>query len=281
MKLFGKGLSLSATIGFTIVGATVVTVLFAPWIAPYGQAEFVGDVWAPPSSQWWLGLDNLGRDLLSRTIYGGRTSASLAFVITALAFLIGITAGFSAAVLGRMVDLCLSRFVDVFMAVPQLILALIILGALGTSIPVLITTIAVVESTRIFRVSRAVALEISVLEFVEVARLRGDPLWWILVHEILPSAIPPLAAEFGLRFCYTLLFVSSLSFLGLGVQPPQADWGSMVRDNALAITIGGMAPIFPALAISILAIGVNLVVDWYLSVRGRRSETEGATVDGQ
>jgi peptide/nickel transport system permease protein len=164
----------------------------------------------------------------------------------------------------------LSRAVDALMAIPTLIFALLVLSVLGTSIPVLIGTIAVLDSTRVFRLSRAVAMNIVVLEYVEAARLRGEGLGWVMGREILPNALPPLIAEFGLRFCFAFLFIASLSFLGLGIQPPFADWGSMVRDNAQAISFGGIAPLIPAAAIALLTIGVNLIVDWILSIHAAR-----------
>ncbi|MEE9516445.1 MAG: ABC transporter permease, partial [Candidatus Adiutricales bacterium] len=171
---------------------------------------------------------------------------------------------FLAAVVGGWVDQVLSRTIDVIMAFPTLIFALMILSVLGTSIPVLIVVIALLDSTRVYRLSRAIAMDVEVMEFVEAARLRGEGSWWLMRHEILPNALPPLIAEFGLRFCFVFLFISSLSFLGLGIQPPMADWGSMVRENAGAITFGIMAPLVPAAAIAILTIGVNLIVDWLL-----------------
>ena len=158
----------------------------------------------------------------------------------------------------------LGRLVDIIMAFPTLIFALMVLSVLGTSIPVLVVVIALLDSTRVFRLARAVAMDIEVMDFVEVARLRGEGLWWIMRHEILPNALPPLIAEFGLRFCFVFLFISALSFLGLGIQPPTADWGGMVRENAGAITFGILTPLWPAGAIALLTIGVNLVVDWFL-----------------
>jgi len=196
---------------------------------------------------------------------------AVALATTILSFLIGTTAGFLAAVGGRVIDLLLSRFVDVMLSIPLLIFALIILSVFGSSIPVLVLTIAALDSTRVFRLARAVAMNITVTEFVEVARLRGEGLWWVMRREILPNAMPPLIAEFGLRYCFNFLFVAGLSFLGLGIQPPLADWGGMVRDNAQAITFGLMAPIWPAIAIAVMTIGVNLVVDWFLSINSRPS----------
>lgn len=269
MSAWRQRRGLGATIGFTIIAINLIAVALAPWIAPHGQADLVGNVWAGPSAGSWLGLDNLGRDMLSRLLFGGRTSITLALVITLLSFLIGVSLGFAAATTLRWIDALLSRCVDALMAVPSLITALVVLSVLGTSIPVLVGTIAVLEATRVFRVSRSVAMDIAVLDYVEAARLRGEGLWWVMCHEILPNAMAPLTAEFGLRFCFSLLFVASLSFLGLGVQPPTADWGSMVRENATAINLGGTAPLLPAAAIAILTIGINLVVDWFLSFQTR------------
>ena len=269
MLVFGHRLSLGAWIGLAVVVINLLAALLAPVIAPYGQAELVGDVWAPPSGQFWLGLDNLGRDMFSRLLYGARTTISIALLITVCSFAIGIIAGFAAAILGGWIDTALSRFVDAMMAIPTLIFGLIILSVLGTSIPVLIGTIAILDSTRVFRLCRAVGLNITVLDYVEVARLRGEGLWWVMRREVLPNALPPLITEFGLRFCFAFLFIAALSFLGLGIQPPLADWGGMVRDNAQAINFGEIAPLIPAAAIGQLTIGVNLVVDWLLSIHSR------------
>jgi peptide/nickel transport system permease protein len=218
-----------------------------------------------------LGADQIGRDMLTRLIYGARMTIGIAAATTALSFLIGITLGFTAAVVGKWVDVILSRIVDVVLSIPQLIFALIILGVFGSSIPVLIVTIAVLDSTRVFRLARALGMNIAALEFVEVARLRGEGLWWVIRHEILPNSAAPLISEFGLRFCFNFLFVAALSFLGIGVQPPYADWGGMVRDNAPAINFGLYAPLYPAFAIATLTVGVNLVVDWLLSIDARPS----------
>jgi peptide/nickel transport system permease protein len=179
--------------------------------------------------------------------------------------------GFAAAVAGGIVDQVFSRLVDAVMAIPILIFGLLLLTVFGTSIPVLIAVIAVLESTRVYRLARAVGMNIAVMDYVEAARLRGEGNWWIMRHEILPNALSPLIAEFGLRFCFVFLFISALSFLGLGIQPPTADWGSMVRENASLIAFGDPTPLIPAFAIALLTVGVNFVVDWFLySVSGLR-----------
>ncbi|MBV8564768.1 MAG: ABC transporter permease [Methylobacteriaceae bacterium] len=256
-------------IGILIVVLNIVAAVLAPWIAPFGESDIVGDAWADPDPQHWLGLDNLGRDLLSRMLFGARTSIGLSLIITCLSFSIGILAGFAAAVAGRWLDILLTRIVDLMLSMPTLIFAFIILSVLGTDIPVLIVTIALLDSTKVFRLSRAVAMNIAVLEYVEAAKVRGEGLWWIIRAEILPNAVPPLVAEFGLRFCFTFLFIAALSFLGLGVQPPNADWGSMVKDYRDMINLGYATPLYPAGAIALLTIGVNFIVDWMLAIHSK------------
>jgi peptide/nickel transport system permease protein len=255
---------LSAILGLAIIAINLIAALFAPWLAPHSETAQVGDIWMLPSGSMPFGTDSLGRDMLSRILFGARTTIAIALAITAISFVVGIITGFTAAIYGRWVDVVLTRIVDTLMSIPVLILALIVLSVLGTSIPVLVGTIALLDATRVFRLARLVAQGIVCLEYVEAARLRGEGLWWIVRKEFLPNAMPPLLAEFGMRFCFTFLFIAGLSFLGLGIQPPWADWGSMVRDNAQAINFGQFAPLYPAAAIALLTIGVNLVVDWLL-----------------
>jgi len=254
-----------------IIVVNLAVAIFGPVFAPYSESQTVGATWDEPSMQMLLGADQIGRDMLTRLIYGARMTIGVALATTALSFFIGITLGFAAAVLGGWVDTVISRLVDVILSIPLLILALIILGVFGSSIPVLIITIAVLDSTRVFRLSRALGMNLTVLEYVEAARLRGEGTWWIIRREILPNASAPLLSEFGLRFCFNFLFIAALSFLGLGIQPPFADWGGMVRENSAAINFGMLAPIWPALAITVLTVGVNMVVDWLLSVEARPS----------
>jgi peptide/nickel transport system permease protein len=265
---------LSAKIGLAIVALNLLAALLAPLIAPHGETVVVGGVWA---GGFWaadfagradlllLGTDQLGRDLLSRMLYGARNTIAIAMATTALSFAVGVTGGFLAAATRGWIDQLLSRSVDIMMAFPTLIFALLVLSVLGTAVPVLILVIALLDATRVFRISRAVAMDVAVLDFVEAARLRGEGLWWVMRHEILPNAAAPLVAEFGLRFCFVFLFIAALSFLGLGLQPPAADWGGMVRENAAAISWGIVTPLIPAAAIAILTVGVNLVADWFLN----------------
>ena len=274
MTILGHRAPLTAAVGLPVVLFFLVVAIVGPWIAPYAESQTVGDTWAPMSSQMWLGADQIGRDMLTRLIYGARTTIGIAAATTFVSAFIGIALGFTAATLGGWVDMLFSRLVDVILSIPPLILALIVLGVFGSSIPVLILTIAIVDSPKVFRLARALGMNIVVLDFVEVARMRGEGLWWIMRSEILPNTAAPLISEFGLRFCFNFLFVAALSFLGVGVQPPYADWGGMVRENAAAINFGLLAPLFPAIAIATLTVGVNLVVDWLLSIDARPSGSQ-------
>jgi len=255
---------LSAKFGMLVVLIYSIVAIFAPFIAPYGEREILGRSFELWSEKYPLGTDNLGRDMLSRMIFGARNTIGLALSITILVFLLGSLTGMIAAALGGWVDQILSRIVDVLMSIPSLIFALLILSIFGTSIPYLIATITVIDATRVFRLARATAMNVVVMDYVEVARVRGEKLDWVIRKEILPNITAPLLAEFGLRFCFVFLFISALSFLGLGLQPPAADWGSMVRDNASLITFEDITPLLPAGAIALLTVAINFIVDWML-----------------
>ena len=259
-----KKAPMSAKLGMIIILVNAFVAIFAPVISPYGETEIVGSEFEPWSDQFLLGTDNLGRDMFTRMNYGARNTIGIAVLTTILAFLLGSLMGLMASTLGGWVDQLMSRVVDILLAIPTLIFALLVLTIVGTEIPNVIGCIAVIYSAPVYRLARAVSMNIVVLDFVEVARLRGEGTWWIIVKEVLPNSMPPLVAEFGLRFCFVFLVISALSFLGLGIQPPTADWGSMVRDNATLITYGDVTPLLPAAAIAVLTVGVNFVVDWFL-----------------
>jgi peptide/nickel transport system permease protein len=217
----------------------------------------------------FFGTDQIGRDVLTRLIYGARNTMGIALATTLLSFLIGGGLGLVAAINRSWLDQFLSRFVDVLMAIPSLIFALMLLSIFGSTVTSLIMIIAVLDSTRVFRLTRAVAVNVAVMDYVEAARLRGEGLGWVMRREILPNIMPPLIAEFGLRFCFVFLTIAALSFLGVGIQPPTADWGSMVRENASLIQFAkydmtaAITPLLPA-AIALLTVAVNFIVDWFL-----------------
>ncbi|WP_417691425.1 ABC transporter permease [Roseibium sp.] len=271
-----KEIPLTAWVGIFGIVLTLFCALFAPWIAPYGETQVVGDVWAPASSAFPFGLDNLGRDILSRLIFGAQTTVFVSLASTVLSFALGIILSFIAATTRGWVDTGLSRLNDLMMSIPTLIFALVVLAALPQTLTTLILVMAVLDSTRVFRLGRAVALDVAVMDFVEAARLRGEGTIWIIFKEILPNTLSPLLAEFGLRFAFAILFLSTLSFLGLGIQPPDADWGGMVKDNKDGIIFGVAAALVPGGAIAFLTICVNLVVDWLLkrtsSLKGGRGD---------
>ena len=261
---------MTAKFGLLVILIYVVVALFAPFIAPYGEAEVFPMPYAPWSSEFVFGTDQIGRDIFSRLIYGARNTVGIAVATTALAFIIGGVLGLAAAIARGWLDQLLSRTVDVLMAIPSLIFALVLLSIFGSTVTNLIIIIAVLDSTRVFRLTRAVSINVVVMDYVEAARLRGEGLGWIMRREILPNIMPPLIAEFGLRFCFVFLTIAALSFLGVGIQPPTADWGSMVRENASLIQFAqydlkaGLTPLLPAAAIALLTVAVNFVVDWFL-----------------
>ena len=255
---------LTASFGLFVIVVYVAAAIFAPVIAPFGEAEVVGSSYAPPDEAMILGGDQLGRDMFSRIIYGARNTVGIALLTTAIAFVVGALAGLMAATLGGWVDQVCGRVVDTLMAIPQLVFALLLLTIVGTNVVNLILVIALLYSPLVFRLARAVAGNIVVMDYIEAARLRGEKTWYLIAKEILPNATAPLVAEFGLRFCFVFLAISALSFLGLGIQPPTADWGSMVRENATLISFGEITPLIPAAAIALLTVAVNFVVDWML-----------------
>ena len=260
----------TAWFGMIIFFCYMFVALFAPWLAPFGEAEIFPVPFAPWDETHVFGTDQIGRDILSRLIYGARNTMGIALLTTLLSFLIGGALGLIAAIDRGLVDQVFGRAMDVLMAIPSLIFALMLLSIFGSTVTSLIIIIAVLDSTRVFRLTRSVAVGVVVMDYVEVARLRGEGLGWVMRREILPNVMPPLIAEFGLRFCFVFLTIAALSFLGLGIQPPTADWGSMVRENANLIQFAAydikaaLTPLLPATTIALLTIAVNFMVDWFL-----------------
>ncbi|MBS34378.1 MAG: hypothetical protein CMO26_00475 [Thiotrichales bacterium] len=266
---------------FTIVGKVAISIVtfwvimcfIGPFLSPYHEADIIADdsftEIGEYCSEWeenlctyhLLGTDYLGRDIMSRIIYGARTTIGISFAATVLAYFLGVTFGIAAAVGGAKLDMAFSRVNDAFISIPSIMMGLVIIAAVGSSIPILIVAAGFIYATTVFRISRALALDVMVSDFVEAARARGEGLWWIITREILPNVAMPLATDFGLRLVFIILFISSLSFLGLGVQPPVSDWGSMVRENLQGLVYGSWAPIAPAIAIATLTISINLIVD--------------------
>jgi len=255
----------TAWFGMIVILIYAICAIFAPLIAPYGEAAIVGKAYQPAGPEFLLGTDQIGRDLYSRLIYGARNTIGIALVTTLISFIVGGSLGVLTALKRGWFDQGVSRVVDAFLAIPVLVFALMLLAVFGRSIFNLILILALLDSTRVFRLARSVALNVVVMDFVESARLRGENLGWIVFKEIVPNIMAPLITEFGLRFCFVFLTISALSFLGVGIQPPTADWGSMVAENKTLITFGNPTPLYPAGAIALLTVAVNFVVDWFLS----------------
>lgn len=255
---------LTASFGMFVVMVYAVAGIFAPFIAPYSESEIISQAFAPADENMLLGADQLGRDMFSRVIFGARNSVGIALLATCLAFVMGAFGGLLAATKGGLLDQILSRSMDVIMSIPSLIFALLLLSIFGTNMVVLIIIISIIYAPRVFRLTRAVAGDVVVMDYIEAARLRGEGQWYLIRKEILPNSKAPLIAEFGLEFCFVFLLIAGLSFLGLGIQPPTADWGSMVRENATLISYGEITPLIPAGAIALLTVSVNFVVDWML-----------------
>ena len=263
-----KTLTPAAAVGMVLTLLIVLAAVFAPFVAPYGMAEIVGDVWEPASAAHWFGTDNIGRDLLTRIIYGARITLFIAVLATALSFILGSVLGFMAAVIGGWFDTLISRAVDLLMSIPTLIMGLVVLSVLPRTTLILILVMGILDSTRVYRLSRAVAVDINVMDFVEAAKLRGEGTLWIVFREILPNALSPLVAELGVRFIFAILFLSTLSFLGLGVQPPTPDLGSMVAEGAKYLPDSWWLTVFPGLAILVAVFGFNLIGDAMREILG-------------
>ncbi len=261
--------------GIVVLIFWTIIVVIGPTISPYHEGDILDDElfvvpggdeypdtdFQPPSKVVWLGSDYLGRDTLSRILFGARTTIGISFIATLWAYLIGVTLGIAAAVGSKMLDTILSRLNDAVLSIPSLMMALVMIAALGSTIPLLILLTGIIYAASVFRIARSLGQEVMVSDFVEAARVRGEGLWWIITREILPNIAMPLATDFGLRFVWIILFISALSFLGLGVQPPMSDWGSMVKENLPGLIYGSIAPIVPSLAIATLTISVNMIVD--------------------
>ena len=284
-KLF-RAMPLTAAFGVLIILLYALVSIFAGSIAPYGQEEILANANIVPGGNplmggdpnFPLGTDQIGRDIYSRLIYGAQNTVGIAFATTCLAFFVGGSLGFLAAIVGGWLDQILSRAVDVLMAIPALIFALLLMtiasvwsNQLGIDRTIfMILIIAMIDSTRVYRLARAVGQNIVVMDYIEAAKLRGEGMGYLIFKEILPNATAPLLAEFGLRFCFVFLTIASLSFLGVGIQPPLADWGTMVKDLSQFINFAAFAPnvatapLLAAGAIALLTVAVNFVVDWML-----------------
>jgi peptide/nickel transport system permease protein len=269
-----RSMTASGLIGLALVVFWLLVALIGPAAAPHGVGQIVAyEVFEPMSAQYPLGTDYLGRDMLSRVLHGARYTVGLALIAALLASTAGTALGIFAAVSGRWIDEVLSRLLDALICIPSKIFALVMVAAFGSSLPLLLAAAGLSYTPGAYRIARSLAVNLNMMEYVQIARARGEGRAWLACVEILPNMIHPMLADFGLRFVFVVLLLSGLSFLGLGVQPPDADLGSLVRENISGLPEGAPAVIAPALAIATLTIGVNLLID-SLPGRGRRVREE-------
>ena len=263
----------SGLLGLVIVAFWVLAALFGTVLLSRTGAQGGAAVFAPISAAHWLGTDYLGRDMLARVIEGARYTVGVALVATLLASGTGTVLALLAAASGRWTDALLSRTLDTLTSIPSKMFALLIVAGFGSSVPILIIAAGIIYVPGAYRIARSLAVNINALDYVTVARTRGEGTAYVMLREILPNITGPMLADLGLRFVYIVLLLASLSFLGLGVQPPMADWGSLVRENIGALPEAGASVIAPALAIASLTIAVNLVID---NLPGRKARERGA-----
>ena len=250
-------------IGTIVVLGWAIAALFAPWLAPNGPGRIVdfNGVFSGPSPDLPFGSDYMGRDMLSRIIYGARYTVGVSLSAALLSSAAGTLLGLWAAVTGGWLDAILSRVMDAIISLPSTIFALVIIAGFGSSALVLTLTAALLYMPGIYRVARAASLGVVLTDYVQVARARGETALYLMVHEVLPNMMPPVLTDFGTRFIYIMLLISGLGFLGLGFQPPNADWGTLVYENLAGLGFGAPAAIVPALAIISLALAINFIVD--------------------
>lgn len=261
-RVLGYRLNVVGVIALGMILFWAAVAVCAPLITPYDPGEIVDfDFFSPVSSQFWMGTDYLGRDIFSRILMGARFTVGISLAAVALACFTGVALGMAAAVVGGWFDGVLSRFLDALNSIPSKLFGLIIVAGVGPSIPMLILTLAVIYTPGSYRFARALSVNVNTMDFVTVARVRGEGTGYLIRSEILPNIIGPVLADFGLRFVFIVLLLSGLSFLGVGVQPPDADWGALVRENIGGLSFGAPAVVFPAFAIATLTVSINLLID--------------------
>ena len=266
----------SGAIGFAIVLFVLGVALLGPYLAPHSPAASLGPPLSGPSGAYPFGTDILGRDVLSRVLYGGRSLLALALAATALAYLVGLSIGLVAGYSRTIVDPLLMRSVDVLLAFPPLLFLLVLIGGAGQSPTVLVLGVAVIQAPAISRVVRSATLEVSVRGYVEAAVARGERATAVIAREVLPNILGPVLVDAGLRFTYSILIITSVIYLGLGLEPPSSNWALMISENREYISLNSLSVLAPAAMIAILTIGVNLTGDAIARSLGRSYISRGA-----
>ena len=261
-QLFIGAWSLKRTkIGFGLFVTLLAIAFFGRFVAPYSPTEFVGPPFASPASKYWLGTDFLGRDVLSRALYGGQTVFELGMAATAIGMVFGVSLGLVAGYARRLVDETIMRLLDVIMAFPSLVLAILFVSMLGPRLWLIVLMVGISHTPRVARVTRGATVEVVARDFVRAAEALGVPRYKILLFEVLPNITSPLLVELGLRLTYSVIMIAGLSFLGFGMQPPAADWGLMINENRIGITVQPWAILTPVILIAALTVSTNLMAD--------------------
>ena len=262
MNLLRRALSHGrGRVGSGLVLAVATVALLGPLVAPHGPTQFVGVPYGPPSARAWFGTDGLGRDVLSRFLCGGRSVLALSVLATILGLASGVAVGLCAAFAGDWVDEALMRLMDVALAFPQIVLVLLLVATLGPQLWLIVVMVALGHMPRVARVTRGAAQDIVGRDFVKAATALGEPTWRILTSEIMPNIAGPLSVEFGLRLTYSIGVIAAVGFMGFGLQPPSADWGLMINENRIGLTIQPWPVLLPVVAIGLLTVGMNLLTD--------------------
>ncbi len=248
-------------IGVLLVGALVLVAIVGPFVAPYGPSTFVGVPNSNPGGKAVLGTDYLGQDVLSRFLYGGSSILVTAAVATALGLIVGVAIGLLAAYSRNALDDVLMRGMDVIMAFPQIMLALVAVAIIGPHVWVIVVAIALTTVPRIARVARGAAQPVVERDFIACSEAMGVPRWRILFGELLPNTLGPLMVEASLRMTYSIGVIAALAFLGLAPNPNGADWGTMIQENQLALSVQPWGAVAPIIVVALLTMGTGLIGD--------------------
>lgn len=261
----------TAKIGTALTAVVVLVAVLGPWLGPvitgYGPTDFAGK---PFKDTGIAGTDGIGRDVLTRFLAGGSTLLLYAVLATAIGIVLGAAIGMFAGYSGGRLDSIVMRGNDVLLSFPQLVFALLAIAMIGPHGWLLVTVIGVTHAPRIARVTRQATVAVVSNDYIRAAEMYAVPRWRILTGEVLPNITGPLMVELGLRLTYSIGYVASLSFLGLGIQPPTADWGLMINENRIALIVQPWGVLLPVLAIAVLTVGTNLITDSLASAAARK-----------
>jgi peptide/nickel transport system permease protein len=262
LVLVGAALRQGRTqVGVVLLVSLVGIALLGPYFAPYSPTEFVAPPFAPRSSDFWFGTDSLGRDVLSRFLWGGRSVLALSAIATLMGFILGTAIGLAAAYSRGVLDDALMRTMDVILSFPQIVFALVLAATVGPKLWLLVLAVGVTTVPRVARIARGVAVEVVERDFVRAAEAIGESRRRILLGDVLPNITGPLVVEASLRLSFNIAVVAGLSFLGFGIQPPNADWGLMINENRNGLTIQPWPVVLPVVAIGMLTVATSLIGD--------------------